>query len=53
MASAGKKLEYEELVSYILTGFDLEFNLVVSAVAARGEPILVCKPYKQLVSFEQ
>ena len=37
MASAGRKLEDVELVSYILTGLDLEFNPVVSAVAARVE----------------
>ena len=41
MALAGRKLEDEELISYILTGLDLEFNLVVSAVAARVEPITV------------
>jgi hypothetical protein len=35
MAFAGKKLEDEELVTYILAGLDIEFNLVVSAVAAR------------------
>lgn len=41
MASTGRKLEDEELVSYILTRLDLEFNLVVSVVAARVEPISV------------
>lgn len=41
MASVGHKLEDEELVSYILTGLDLEFNPVVSAVAARVEPITI------------
>lgn len=35
MASAGKTLEDEEIVSYILVGLDLEFNPVVSAVATR------------------
>ena len=34
MASAWSKLEDEELDSYILTGLDLDYNLVVSAVAA-------------------
>jgi len=52
MASAGKNLEDEELVSYILTGLDLEFNPVVSAVATRVEPISVSELYTQLVSFE-
>ena len=49
MASAGKKLDDEELVSYILTGLDLEYNPVVSAVSARVEPITVGELYTQLV----
>lgn len=53
MASAGHRFEDEELVSYILTRLDLEFNPVVSAVAARVEPISVDELYTQLVSFEQ
>ena len=39
MASAGKKLEDEEIASYILSGLDIEYNPVVSAIAARIEPI--------------
>lgn len=53
MASAGRKLEDEELVSYILTGLDRDFDSVVSAVAARVEPISVGELYTQLTSFEQ
>ena len=53
MASAGRKLEDEELVSYILTRLDLDFNPMVSAVAARVEPISVQELYTQLTSFEQ
>lgn len=53
MAFAGKRLEDEELVSYILTGLDIKYNPVVSAVAARVEPITVGELYTQLVSFEQ
>ena len=45
MASAGRKLEDEELVSYILTGLDLDFDPVVSAVTARVEPISVAELY--------
>ena len=51
MASAGRKLDDEELISYILTGLDLEFNLVVSVVAERIEPITVNELYTQLVAF--
>jgi hypothetical protein len=39
MASAGKKLDDEELIFYILTGLDFEYNGVVSSIAARVEPI--------------
>jgi len=53
MASAGRKLEDEELVSYILTGLDLDFDPVVSAVTARVEPISVAELYTQLISHEQ
>lgn len=53
MASAGRKIEDEELVSYILTGLDLDYDPVVSAVAARVEPISVNELYTQLISHEQ
>lgn len=53
MASVGRCLEDEELVSYILTGLDHDYNPVVSAVAARVEPILVGDLNGQLTSFEQ
>ena len=39
MASTGKKLEDEEIASYILSGLDIKYNHVVSAIAARTEPI--------------
>lgn len=53
MASVGKKLEDDELVLYILTVLDADYNPVVSAVAARVEPISESELYTQLVSFEQ
>jgi hypothetical protein len=34
MASAGKKLDDEELTSYILVGLDSEYNSIVSSIAA-------------------
>lgn len=49
MASAGKHLDDDDLISYILTGLDL----VVSSVAARVEPMTVGDLYAQLLSFEQ
>ena len=53
MASAGRKLEDEELISYILTGLDLDFNPVVFAVTARVRPVMVAELYTQLTSFKQ
>lgn len=41
MVSAGKRLDDEDLISYILTGLDAEFNPVLSAVAACVESISV------------
>jgi hypothetical protein len=52
MASAGKKLEDEDLVSYILTGLDSDFDSVISAISARVEPISVAELYGQLVFHE-
>jgi hypothetical protein len=45
MASAGKSLDDEELVSCILAGLDAEYNSVVSTVVARVEPITVSELY--------
>ena len=53
MASAGRKLEDEELVSYILTELGEDFDAVVTSVSARVEPITVQELYAQLISFEQ
>lgn len=53
MASAGRRLEDDEMVSYILTGLDDDFDVVVSAVAARVEPISLGELYTQLISHEQ
>lgn len=53
MASAGRKLDDEELVSYILTGLGDDFDGPVSAIAARVEPITVNELYAQLVAHEQ
>jgi hypothetical protein len=45
MASAGKKLDDEDLVSYILAGLDSDFDLVISTVSARVEAITVGELY--------
>jgi len=53
MASVGKRLEDDELIAHILIRLDLEFDLVVSTITAKVEPILVGELYTQLISFEQ
>jgi hypothetical protein len=53
LASAGKKLDDEELVSYILAGLDEPFDSIVFDVALRVEPITVGELFTQLVSHEQ
>ena len=53
MASAGKKLEDEELVSFILAGLGDDFESIVTAMASRVEPISVNELYAQLIAFEQ
>ena len=53
MASAGRKLDDEELVSYILTGLDIDYESVVTVVAARVETITVPELYAQLAAHEQ
>jgi hypothetical protein len=52
MAAVGRPLEDEELVEYILTGFDDEYDSVVSSILARSEPVLVSELYSQLLAFE-
>jgi hypothetical protein len=52
MNAAGRKLEDEELVEYILAGLDFEYNPVVSAVVARVEPISISELYTQVLAFE-
>jgi hypothetical protein len=48
MASAKKKVDDEELVSYNLAGLDEEYNLVVYALLARVEPVSVAEAHSQL-----
>jgi hypothetical protein len=52
MASAGKKLDDEEVSSHILAGFDFEYNSIVSSIAARVEPISFGDLYLQLLAHE-
>ena len=54
MASEGKRLEDEEIASFILAGLDAEYNPIVSSVTSRGkEPLSLGQLHTQLVSWEQ
>jgi hypothetical protein len=45
MTTAGRTLEDEELVEYILTGIDPEYDPMVSPVIVRNTPISVSELY--------
>jgi hypothetical protein len=45
MMLTGKKIDNEELISYILTGFHYEYNLVVSSLVARPDVITIREVY--------
>jgi len=52
MASASKKIEDNELVSYILMGLGENFDSVATAVSNRAEPISLQELQAQLVIHE-
>lgn len=52
MAAAGRPLQDEEMVEYILTGLEEEFLPMVSALVTRVDPISLEDLYSQLLNFE-
>jgi hypothetical protein len=52
MATAGKKLDNDDVVSYILTGLDAEYNGVVENVNATVDPISINDLFSQLLVDE-
>jgi hypothetical protein len=52
MKAAGRPLDDEELVEYILTGLDEEYTLLVSTLCASVEPISINELFSQLLNFE-
>lgn len=52
IGASGMIISDDELVSYILSGLDEDYNPVVSAVLARVEPITPGDLYAQLLSHE-
>jgi hypothetical protein len=53
IAIAGRKLDDKDLVGYILTGLDNDFDPVISTVSAHVEPISISELYVQLIYHEQ
>jgi hypothetical protein len=45
MALAGKKLDDDDFISYIMAGLDVEYNSVVSSIARSVEPISFAELY--------
>ena len=52
IACIGAALGNVEIVSHVLAGLDLDYNPVVSALAAWVEPVTVQELFTQLVSFD-
>jgi hypothetical protein len=52
MAAAGKALDDEDLVQYIMSGLDEDYDSVVNSVLARLIPITVSELAAQMISFE-
>ncbi|WVZ67619.1 hypothetical protein U9M48_016671 [Paspalum notatum var. saurae] len=52
LAAIGKKVEDEEMVSYILNGLDFDYNSLVSSVLGRTDQVSLSDLYAQLVSFD-
>lgn len=54
MAAAGKPLDEEELVAYIINGLDSEFDAAVEGLmaTARIAPVSISHVYSQLLSYE-
>jgi hypothetical protein len=50
--TTGRPLNDDELVAYIHTGLDANFNPFVSSLIAKTEPISISELYAQLVTYE-
>lgn len=51
MAAAGKKLEDDDVVSYILNGLDSDYNAFVSSIMSKEE-VTLSDLYAQLLAYE-
>jgi hypothetical protein len=53
MAAAGKQLEDDDIVSYILAGLDEEYNGLVENVSSRTDSISLSNLFAQLLTTEE
>uniref|UniRef100_A0A453NPG5 Retrotransposon gag domain-containing protein n=1 Tax=Aegilops tauschii subsp. strangulata TaxID=200361 RepID=A0A453NPG5_AEGTS len=53
LAAAGKPLDDDELISYILAGSDMEYQPLVSALDARTSPVTLDELFAQMSNFDQ
>jgi hypothetical protein len=52
MAGAGKHLDDEEVITYILAGLDIDFNPFVEVFTTKTEPYTLNDLYSQLLTAE-
>jgi hypothetical protein len=52
MTLADKKIDDEELISYILAGLDYEYNPFVPSLVTRPDVITIGEVYSQLLAYE-
>jgi hypothetical protein len=52
ISAAGKPIEKDELVPYIINGLDEEYEAVISANVAKNESVSVAEVHSQLLGFE-
>lgn len=52
MASSGKPMDNEEIVSYTCNELDSEYNPIVTSLVTRVEPISISELYATLLSVE-
>lgn len=52
LAGAGKKVEDDEMIYFILTGLDREYNPIVTSLMGRTEQIMLSELYAQVMAYE-
>lgn len=52
LAAAGKRVDDDEMVSFILAGLDFEYNPIISSVLGHTYPIPLSDLYAQVIAYE-